>query len=326
MGARQATVLVTPRSFGRHDHGVVEAAHAAFAETMLRPGWTPAPGDAVELERVDGWIAGLERIDAATMDAAPRLRVIVRYGVGVENVDLDAAAQRGIVVTNTPGANAAAVAELTIALMFALARSLVPAARQVSEGRWLPVTGRGIAGCTMGLIGLGAIGREVAGRAQGLGMDVIATDPAVDASEMASLGITPATRDEVITRADVVSLHLPVTPQTRRLIDAQALARMRPGAFLINTARGELVDEHALADALQDGPLAGAALDTLSQEPPGPDHPLRACATCLITPHMGALTDQAMTAMGRRALADCVAVLDGHAPTHPVTHAMAVRT
>jgi len=319
MSARDATVLITPRSFGRHDEALISDAHAAFGQAVLRPGLDPAaPHRAELLARADGWIAGVEPIDAATLDLAPRLRVIARYGVGVENVDLEAARTRGITVTNTPGANSVAVAELTIGLILALARSIVPAATAVRAGGWEQVRGIGVAGRTLGLIGLGAIGREVARRAAGLDMRVIAYDPALDDDAVRAAGATPATLDDVVAGADVLSLHVPVTPTTRRMVDADLIARMRPGALLVNTARGELVDEAALADALRDGRLAGAALDTLAVEPPPADHPLIGLTNVLVTPHIGALTDAATTAMGRGALDDCVAVLDGRPPRHPV--------
>jgi D-3-phosphoglycerate dehydrogenase / 2-oxoglutarate reductase len=319
MTAREATVLVTPRSFGRHDPSLVEEARAGLGELVLRPGL--APGDPERdaiLARADGWIAGLEHIDDALLARAPRLRVIARYGVGVERVDLDAARARGVAVTNTPGANADAVAELTITFVGALARSLPSAAAAVRAGEWPKVEGVAIAGRTLGLLGLGAIGRAVAPRARGLSMRVLAHDPALDAEAIRAVGAEPASRDEVVGGADFLSLHVPVLPETRGMVDAAFLARMKPGAFLINAARGELVDEDALDEALRSGRLAGAALDSLAEEPPRPGHPLVGLDNVIVTPHMGAHTDAATTEMGRCALADCLAVLDGRAPRHPV--------
>ncbi len=319
MSARESTVLITPRSFGRHDEDLVVDARAAFGEAVLLPGLDLDPPHRAEiLARTDGWIAGVEPIDEATMRQAPRLRVIARYGVGVESVDLDAARARGITVTNTPGANAQAVAELTIGLIAALCRRIVPAVTAVRAGRWEPVAGLGIAGRTLGLAGFGAIGREVARRAVALGMEVVAFDPLVDDEIIRDAWVTPATLDRVVTASDVLSLHVPVTADTRGMVGADLLGRMRTGAYLVNTARGELVDEAALADAIRSGHLAGAALDALSTEPPPPDHPLLALDNVIVTPHIGALTDSATTAMGRRALEDCIAVLDGRPPRHAV--------
>ena len=319
MSARTATLLITPRTFGRHDPSLVEAARAACAEVLLHPGLDPAdPGAADLLARADGWIAGLERIDAAVLEAAPRLRVIARYGVGVESVDLEAAARRGVAVTNTPGANAEAVAELTIGLLIALARSIPAASAQVHAGEWPRVEGIGIAGRTLGLVGIGAIGSAVVPRAAGLGLRVLATDPGLDAAAIAAAGAEPVERAELLARSDFVSLHLPVLPATRGLVDEAFLAAMKPGAFLINAARGELVDEDALEEALRSGRLAGAALDALGQEPPRPGNPLLSIETVIATPHIGAHTDTATNEMGRMALADALAVLDGRAPHHPV--------
>jgi phosphoglycerate dehydrogenase-like enzyme len=319
MSAHASTVLVTPRSFARHEPALLEHARESVAELLFRPGLAADdPERTTLLARADGWIAGLETIDSAVLDVAPRLRVIARYGVGIDNVDLDAARRRGIAVTNTPGANAESVAELTIAFVGALARSVVPASAAVRTGGWPRVEGVGIAGKILGLLGLGAIGREVARRGRALGMEVLAHDPALTPDEIRATGAEPASAEEVVARADFLSLHVPVLPETRGMVDAQLLARMRPGAFLINAARGELVDEEALADALESGHLAGAALDSLTAEPPPPDHRLLALHNVIVTPHVGAHTDAATIEMGRGALADCLAVLDGRPPRNPV--------
>jgi D-3-phosphoglycerate dehydrogenase / 2-oxoglutarate reductase len=319
VSAHEATVLVTPRSFARHEPALLEHAREAVGELLFRPGLAADdPERTALLARADGWIAGLEQIDAGVLEAAPRLRVIARYGVGTENVDLPAAHGRGIAVTNTPGANAESVAELTIAFVGALARSLPWASAAVRAGGWPRVEGVAIAGRTLGLLGLGAIGRAVARRAHALGMQVLAHDPALAPETIRSADAEPASAQEVVGRADFLSLHVPVLPETRGMVDARFLGRMKPGAFLINAARGELVDETALAAAVRSGHLAGAALDSLAAEPPPPDHPLLALDSVIVTPHVGAHTDAATTEMGRRALADCLAVLDGRPPRHPV--------
>jgi D-3-phosphoglycerate dehydrogenase len=320
-GAADAVVLVTPRSFGQADPGVRAVLERSVSEVRYNERGRPLDAEelAAEVGDVDGVILGIDRADAAVLDAAaPRLKVLARYGVATDNIDLEAAARLGVVVTNTPGANAEAVAELAIALMLALARSLPHADRLVRSGEWPTLRGRQLAGATVGLLGLGRIGRAVARRAVALGCEVIGHDPEADRAFAAEHGVALAGPEEVVERADFLSLHLPLTPETRDLVDSSLLDRMRPGSFLVNTARGELVVEEDLARALDRGRLAGAALDTLRGEPPGPDHPLVGRNDVIVTPHTGAHTHEATRAMGRAAVADLLAVLDGRRPRHPV--------
>jgi D-3-phosphoglycerate dehydrogenase len=281
-----------------------------------------------ELQRLlpgcDGFIAGLDQIDRAALAAADRLKVIARYGAGVDNVDLQAAAEKGIVVTNTPAANAISVAELTVGLLLALARNIPALAAETRAGKWprplsgiFDWTGLTLQGKTVGLIGLGAIGREVALRLRAFGCTLIAHDPAADTTFAATHGILLAALPEVLARADFLSLHVPLLPTTRGLVDAAFLAQMKAGAFLVNTARGELVDETALLEALQTGHLRGAALDVFTVEPPV-NSPLLALPQVIAVPHCGAHTDGAMNAMGWGALRACLAVLRGEAPEHRV--------
>ena len=319
MTAGSWTVLVTPRSFARGDDALRAELTRAVGEVQWRQEGELGRNElALLASGADGWIAGVEPIDRSIIERAGRLKVIARYGVGVDNVDLDAAAERGIVVTNTPGANAASVAELVIALMFAVARRIAYADRRVRAGHWDRIAGVGLEDKVVGLLGFGAIGREVARRARALGCDVIAYDP-YPAEEVARLlGVTLATRDEVVASSDFLSLHLPVLPETAGMVDAPFLASMKAGSFLINAARGELVDEPALVSALRSGHLAGAALDALGQEPPAPPFPLGELDNVVLTPHTGAHTDSAVRAMSRGALANCLAVLRGQMPPNQV--------
>ncbi|HEU4656907.1 MAG TPA: NAD(P)-dependent oxidoreductase, partial [Capillimicrobium sp.] len=236
------TVLVTPRSFARGDVALRDELTGAVGRVEWRQ-HGGLDGDVLRglVAGVDGWIAGVEPIGREVIEAADRLKVIARYGVGVDNVDLEAAAERGVVVTNTPGANAGAVAELVIGLLFALARRIPYGDREVRAGRWPRLAGVALEGKTLGLLGFGAIGREVARRAVALGMTVRAHDPfpAIDAAR--ELGVELAGQDEIVATSDVVSLHTPVLPETRGMVDAAFLARMKPGAMLVNAARGELV-------------------------------------------------------------------------------------
>jgi D-3-phosphoglycerate dehydrogenase len=319
---RNATVLVTPRSFGLHDPSVRAELETAVGQVHYNTRGRPLRADELcaELADVDGLLAGVDEIDASVFAAAPRLRVIARYGVGTSNVDLAAAAAHGVIVTNTPEANSEAVAELTIGFMFALARALPRAVRAARAGRWAAVQGIEVAGRTLGLLGFGRIGRAVARRACALGCAVIAYDPFVDAETAAGLTVRLVTLEECVASADFLSLHLPVTAETRDLIDHAVLRRMRPGSYLINSARGELIVEEDLLVALDGGAsVQGAALDTLRDEPPAPDHPLLRHDRVLVTPHIGAHTVEATAAMGRAALRDLLAVLSGRPPRYPVS-------
>ncbi|MDX6732734.1 MAG: hypothetical protein QOC54_2682 [Baekduia sp.] len=319
-GAGPRQVLVTPRSFGRGDAALRDELAAAVDDVTWSQGGD-LDADALRelVARADGWIAGLETIDRSVLESADRLKVIARYGVGVDNVDLAAAAERGIVVTNTPGANAGAVAELVVGLMLALARRIPQADRAVRQGTWGRMDGVALEGKVVGLLGFGAIGREVARRVAAMGCTVVTHDPAPAApAAAADLGVRFAGRDEVIATSDFLSLHMPVLPDTRGSVDAAFLAAMKPGAFLVNAARGELVDEAALVEALGSGQLAGAALDALAEEPPPPGFALGALDNVILTPHVGAHTDHAVSSMGRAAMANCLAVLRGEPAPNPV--------
>jgi D-3-phosphoglycerate dehydrogenase len=221
-----------------------------------------------------------------------------------------------VVVTSTPGANAAAVAEWAVLLMLALCRPLIPADRAVRAGGWPVLAGRELGARTVGLLGLGRIGALVAERCAAFGCRVLAHDPYV---EQVPPGVELVDLDDLAAWAGVLSLHAPLTDATRGIVDRALLARMPEGAVLVNTARGELVDEDALIWALDDGPLAGAALDTLGAEPPPPGHPLLGRDDVLVTPHAAPHTAEATAAMGRMAVEDLLAVLEGRAPRHPVT-------
>jgi D-3-phosphoglycerate dehydrogenase len=320
MDLARCRVLVTPTSWAKNDPRLRTDLERAVGEVVYNT--TGRPLGSADLARLlpgmDGYIAGVDTVDRRAIEAADRLRVIARYGVGVDGVDLAAARARGIVVTNTPGANAASVAELTIAMMLALARQLTEAVAATRRGQWPRLSGTAVTGKTVGLLGLGAVGREVARRLAGFGCRLLAHDPAVTAEAAHALGVELAPMDEVVAQADVLSLHLPVTPETRSLVDAAFLARMKPGAYLVNTSRGELVDEAALAQAIRDGRLRGAAVDVFTAEPPPADHPLLGLDQVLATPHCGAHTDDATNAMGWMALRACLAVLAGRPPDHRV--------
>ncbi|MCY4147417.1 MAG: phosphoglycerate dehydrogenase [Chloroflexi bacterium] len=313
-------ILVTPTSFGRHDPRLHSALAEVVGEVIGNERGRPLTSDELRdiLPGCDGYIAGQDHIDLRALQGAERLRVIARYGVGVDRVDLAAAQSRGIIVTNTPGANADAVAELTIGLMLALARQIPQSNQRMRRGEWPRLSGASLAGSVVGLLGLGAIGQAVARRLRAFGCILQAHDPFVASGQAQELGAQLVELDALVANADFLSLHLPATPDTAGLVDADFLARMKRSAFLINTARGELVDEAALWKALQSGQLRGAALDTFRHEPPAADNPLFSLPQVIVTPHMGAHTTAAGNAMGWGALHDCLAVLRGEAPKHRV--------
>jgi D-3-phosphoglycerate dehydrogenase / 2-oxoglutarate reductase len=251
-------------------------------------------------------------IDAAIMDAAPELRVIAKHGAGIDSVDLDAAAKRGIRVMVAADANAPAVAEHTLALMFTLGRDIAALAARTRGGAWdrEGFCGREISGRRLGLVGFGRIARLVAAKALALGMDVTAL-PHRPGSIDTTLVHEAESLDALLAASDIVSLHVPLTRDTERMIGRHELALMRPGALLVNTARGALIDEAALAEALASGHLGGAALDTLIQEPPPSDHPLLSAPRVIVTPHIASATGAALIRMGVVAAQNIVAVLEG---------------
>ncbi len=267
---------------------------AGDVEVVIRTGIAPA-----DLPDVIRGFHGLvvrsgTRVTADALADPGLLKVIGRAGSGVDNIDLDAAAAAGVVVMNTPGGNSVAAAELTLALLTSLARQLPQAASDLKAGNWnrKRYLGTEVTGKSLGIIGLGRIGREVALRAQGLRMDVLGCDPYVNDAEATGLGIHPRSLPELLAGSDFVTLHVPLSPGTRHLIDAAAIAAMKPGARLINCARGGLVDETALAQALESGHLAGAALDVFETEPPDTAG-LVGMPGVIATPHLGASTREA---------------------------------
>lgn len=233
------------------------------------------------------------QVDAELLAAAPALQVVGRAGVGLDNIDLEAADRHRVVVVAPAGVNARSVAEHTLALALGLARHVVAGDRLVRDGRWERSVGIELADRTWGVVGFGATGRAVASLATGLGMSVVAYDPYVNAALLRHLArpVPLVGLDELLTQSDVVSLHLPSTPETRGLFDADRLGRMRAGSLLINVGRGDVLDEAALAEALIGGPLGGAALDVRTSEPPGPG-PLDRLDNVILTPHVAGITQE----------------------------------
>ena len=286
-------------------------------EVHVLPGAYPAEDMLIAAcTNADAILARLGTVTRRVIEAAPRLRVIARHGVGVDAVDLEAATARGIVVTTTGAINAAAVAEYTFALLLALARKVLQADAGMRQGTWLrdPLVGMELDGKTLGIVGLGAIGQRVARQALGFGMRVIAHDP--NAPTPPDAAIRMVSLAELLASADIVTLHTRFTPGTAKLIDAAALAAMRPSALLVNTARGELVDEAALTAALRSGSLTGAALDTFAEEPLPAELPLRAMPNVVLSPHVAGQTAEAVVKVGLAAADAILDELAGRRPAH----------
>ena len=279
---------------------------ATMAVFAAEPGWEVLAHDklpdglAAALKDADALVVrSAVQVDDALMEHAPKLRVVGRAGVGVDNVDAEAATRRGIVVMNTPGANAVAVAELAIGLMLALARKLPAANTSMHAGKWekKSLQGAELKGKTLGILGLGRIGLEVAKRAKGFGLEIIGSDPFVSAAVARENGIRLVTLDELISGCDYLTLHVGLTPQTAGIINARTLASMKKGIRIINCARGELVEDAALADALKSGHVGGAALDVFTIEPPK-DSPFLGLDNVILTPHIAGSTAEAQEAVG----------------------------
>lgn len=316
MDLKSCRVLVTATSFGKNDPTLRAYLESQVGEVIYnRTGKPLNPAQLADLlPGIDGFIAGLDSITAEALQAADRLQVISRYGVGVDNVDLEYARKENIIVTNTPGSNSVSVAELALGLMLALVRQIPQAVQATRAGDWPRINGFSLEGKTVGIVGFGSIGKQLGRRLTGFNCRILAYDPFPDLPFAAELGIKICSLDELLNQSDIISLHLPLSPSTQSLVDEDFINRMKPGAMLINTARGDIIDEAALYNALNTGQLAGAALDVFCQQPPDPSNPLLALSNVLVTPHMGAHTDGATNAMGWMSLRDCLAVLRGDEP------------
>lgn len=312
-------VLVASRSFGPNCPDAV-AEMRAFGCELIPNEWGRAPTEAELIERignVDVLISGTEPVTVRVLAAAPRLKVISKHGVGYENIDLEAAKAGGVPVAIAGGAIADSVADMAFALLLALARQIPQGDRAVRDGGWPRMVGVELRGKTLGIVGLGQIGKELCKRAKGFGMQIIAFDLYPDERFAQSWGVRFGPLDAVLRSADFVSLHAPVTPETRHMINARSLALMQPTTYLINTARGELVDEAALADALQSKRLAGAASDVFTKEPPG-DHPLLKLPNFIAAPHSAGQTGDGLRKMGEITAENALRVLRGQEPLYRV--------
>ncbi|ABZ83785.1 glyoxylate reductase [Heliomicrobium modesticaldum Ice1] len=297
-----------------------------FARLDLWPAFPPP--EKGELQRMladaDALLCMItDPIDDDVIEAGKKLRVIANYGVGYDNIDIAAATRRRIAVTNTPDALTEATADLAFALLLATARNLIAADRFTRDGFWIAwhpqlLLGRDVFGSTLGIVGLGRIGEAVARRARGFNMHVLYTARRRNPKAEAELGIEYCTLEELLRRSDFVSLHTPLTLETRHLIGAKELNMMKPTAILINTARGGVVDQEALTEALQQGVIGGAGLDVFAEEPVAPEEALLELPNVVVSPHIGSATVEARTRMGLMAVENIQAVLEGRRPPNLV--------
>ncbi|NLW56644.1 MAG: phosphoglycerate dehydrogenase [Firmicutes bacterium] len=308
-------ILITPRTFGTIDTEPLEVLRNQGYELVSNPfGRLLTEKEMIDLiSDVDAIIVGLDPLSVEVISAAPRLKIISKYGIGVDNIAVDFATQQKIMVTNTPGANSSAVAELTMGLILDVARKISFSDRQLRQNQWGKYLGFELKDKTLGVIGTGQIGKEVAVRAKGLGMKLIGYDLIPDYQWARTVDAVYSSLDELLSSADVISLHLPLADDTYHLISEREFALMKETAILINTARGGIVDEKALLRALEEKEIAGAGLDVYEQEPPT-DSPLRSLDNVVLTSHIGAHTFEAIARMGRMAVENVVAGLSGRRP------------
>ena len=305
-------ILVTPTSFqpGSNNPALKTLEEYGF-ELVFNP--TRKPLTEEELIPIiadcDGYIAGLDQITAPVLEAAKKLKVISRYGVGYDRVDIQAAKARNIAVTNTPGTNSEAVAELTMALILSVARKIPYLDSQTKAGKWVRSTVSELFGKTIGIVGLGAIGKNVARCAKGFGMTVIAYDPYINQEYCRQNDIISCSFEDLLPQCHVISLHLPLNEQTRHIIDSKAIAAMKDGAIVVNASRGAIIDEEAALQALKNGKLGGLGLDAFEIEPPT-GSALLTLDNVVATPHTGAHTIEAMNKMANCSVENLIAVLE----------------
>jgi D-3-phosphoglycerate dehydrogenase len=312
-------VLIGSRSFGQAFPEHVSQLAAAGCEIIPNGvGRAYRAAELLELlPEMDAIITGTDELTAEVINAAGRLKTIAKHGVGLETIDLEAARARGIIVSATPGSIHDSVADLALALLLALARKVVPAHLSLKTGSWKPFFGVELRDKTLGIIGLGRIGKAVCERAQGFGMRLVAYDPYPDQAFASAHQITFLSLPELLQTCDVVSLHAPAEETDGPLLGPAEIARLKPTAFLINTARGQLVDEEALAAALREGRLAGAGIDAFVKEPPL-GSPLLELDNVVLTPHLGGRTLDGQRRMGEMVIENCVRALRGESPLYQV--------
>jgi phosphoglycerate dehydrogenase-like enzyme len=312
-------IVVTPVALCQTENAVVDTLRQQGYEVVAHGPTTPPTADDLRayLRGAVGMIAGMEPVAAEVIEGTDRLRVIARFGVGYDNIDVAAATRKGILVTYIPNAMADAVADLTLGLILALARRIPELDAAMKRGEWRRLSGADVFRKSLGIIGTGRIGTAVARRVAGFQMRLLGYDPAPNPLFVEELGGEYVSLNELLRQSDYITLHLPLMPETRGMIGAEQLARMRRTAFLVNCARGALVDEAAVYAALTGGRLAGFATDVYPKEPPDP-HPLYTLPNVIALPHVASLTPVTAARMGQAALENLLAGLRGERPEHLV--------
>lgn len=313
-------VLVTARMFGNDS----DSAYDAFTRRGIAVAPNPYKGKGLSEDElielipgVQGLLTGVDQVSEKFIRAADELKVISKFGAGVDNIDISAATDKGIIVTRAPGTNSDSVADMAFALLFAAARKVVYAYDQIRSGQWPLILSTELWNKTLGIVGIGQIGKRVALRAKGFNMKVLASEIAPDETFVAEHNIELTDLNRLLEKSDFITIHTPLTDATRNLIDKKELEKMKPTAFLVNTARGGIVNEDALYDALTSNTIAGAAFDVLVDEPPV-DRKLIGLDNFIATPHISAFTKEAITNMERLSAQNIIDVLQGRIPEHVV--------
>jgi len=306
-------ILVTPTSMQPGKNSPALQKLADYCDDLVfNSTGKPLEGEALIslLKDCDGYLAGLDSITKEVLESCPDLKAISRYGAGYDRVDIDTAKSLGISVSNTPGANAQAVAELSFGMLLSLARSIPYLHEETRNGKWLRTTGTELFGKTIGIIGLGAIGKRVAKCCEGFNMKVLAYDPYIQEDYCQEHGILSVSLNTLLQESDFITLHLPLNESTYHMIDADSINMMKPSAILVNASRGGIVDEAAAYEALSSGKLGGLGLDAFEKEPPEAS-PLFTLPNVIATPHAGAHTKEATQAMADMAVDNLILMLNG---------------
>lgn len=305
-------VLITSRSFGKiGDSAQKVLLDAGIEITNISVDFNQTTFEQI-IPEFDALIIGAHDFSEADMERCHKLKIICKHGVGLDNIHVNKAKELGIAVCNAPGTNSNAVADLTLGLMLSVSRKISHSAALVREGVWKSHIGEDVCGKTLGLLGFGAIAKGVARRARGFGMKILAYDPYVTRLPEEFAGrVELCDLNHVLTSCDILSVHMPLTPETKNMISTEALAKMKQGAYVINTARGGIVDETALYHALVSGHLHGAAMDVVESEPMTPDHPLLSLDNVVVTPHIGMYSKEAINAVSMICAENVVACLTG---------------
>lgn len=312
-------ILVTPRSFASaSDKPMKMLTEKGYEIQINNTGRPYKKEEMLKLIRdVDGIIIGIDELSAEIIEKANALKVISKYGIGLDNIDINMATNKKIIITNTPQANVDAVADLAFGLILSLARRIPEADKKTKSGEWEKIIGKSVWEKTLGIIGLGKIGRQVVKRAQGFKMNILVYDLVKDEKFAQKYGIKYVSLEKLLQKSDYITIHIPLNDATRGMISYKELEKIKKDAFLINTSRGGIVDEEALYDALRNNKLRGAALDVYNNEPPGKS-PLMELDNVIMTPHIGAYTEEAIENMGIQAAQNLIDVLEGRKPKNRI--------